>query len=90
MAKENTARTHRQTHKEMFRHGNKETLSFMRTWVELEGSRLSEIKSDKDKYCMLSQVEPKSRSHSNREQNGGWRLAEIRRQWTKGRSLVIR
>ena len=31
-------------------------LPFTTTWMDLEGIMFSEIKSDKDKYCMLSLI----------------------------------
>ena len=35
---------------------NNEILPFVTTWMDLEGIMLSEIKSDRDKYCTVSLI----------------------------------
>ena len=50
--------------------GKKGILSFVTTWVNLEGTVLSEIsQTQKDEYCMMSPVE--SEIMELPEQNGG-------------------
>ena len=48
---------------------NKEILPFVTTWMELEGTTLSEVNQrEKDKYCMASIILKKNRQiHRNKE-----------------------
>ena len=40
----------------LFSHKKKEILPFAITWMEHEGISVSEIMSEKDKYCMISLI----------------------------------
>ena len=46
----------------------KEIPSLAATWIDLEGIMLNEInQTEKDKYCMISEVEPKIEKLIERE-----------------------
>ena len=52
MDKENVVYTHSEI---LFSHKENEILPFAATWVDLEGTMLSEVsKTEKDKYCMMA------------------------------------
>ena len=51
--------------------------------MDLEGIMLSEIKSEKNKHCMISLIceskkQAKKQAHTYREQIGGYWVAELR------------